>query len=80
MPGSKQKGLAKITSRGRMTIPKKIREAANLREGDLIAFEVEADHVVFRKVVPAEDGYLKGLSEVLGEWACREDDEAWRDL
>ena len=72
--------LAKITSRGQTTIPKKIREAANLREGDIIAFEVEADHVVVRKVISTEDDYLKGLSEVLGEWVSPEDEEAWRDL
>ena len=72
--------LARITSRGQTTIPKKIREAANLRKGDLIAFEVEVDHVVVRKVVPAEDDYLKGLSEVLSEWVSAEDEEAWRGL
>ena len=80
MPESKQKGLAKITSRGQTTIPKKIREAADLRAGDLIAFEVVADHVVVRKVVPGADDYLKGLSEVLSEWVSPEDEEAWRDL
>ena len=80
VPESRQKGLARITSRGQTTIPKKIREVANLREGDLIAFEVVADHVVVRKVVPAEDGYLKGISEVLSEWVSREDEETWRDL
>ncbi|MCY4488361.1 MAG: AbrB/MazE/SpoVT family DNA-binding domain-containing protein [Deltaproteobacteria bacterium] len=72
--------LAKITSRGQTTIPKKIRQAANLREGDLITFEVADDHVVVRKVIPAEDDYLKGLSEVLSEWVSPEDEEAWRDL
>ena len=72
--------LAKISSRGQTTIPKKIREAANLRAGDLIAFEVVADHVVVRRVVPEEDGYLKGLSQVLSEWVSPDDDEAWRDL
>ena len=72
--------LAKITSRGQTTIPKKIREAANLREGDMVAFEVEADHVVVRKVIVAEDDYLKGLSQVLSEWVSPEDEEAWRDL
>lgn len=73
-------GLARISSHGRTTIPKKIREAANLREGDLIAFKVVNDDVVLRKVVPAEAGYLRGLSEVLSEWTCPEDDEAWSDL
>ena len=72
--------LAKITSRGQTTIPKKIREAANLREGDLIAFKVEGNHVVVRKVIAGGDAYLQGLSEVLNEWVSPEDEEAWRDL
>ena len=72
--------LSKITARGQTTISKKIREAANLREGDMIAFEVEADHLVVHKVTPGRDDYLKGLSEVLSEWVSPEDEEAWRDL
>ncbi len=38
--------FAKITSRGQMTIPKRIREAADLDAGDVIAFEVEGNHHV----------------------------------
>ena len=72
--------LAKITARGQTTIPKRIREAANLREGDVIAFEIEGSHLVVRKVTPGQDGYLQGLSEVMSEWASPEDEEAWRDL
>ena len=72
--------LAKITARGQTTIPKSIREAANLREGDVLAFEIEGNHLVVRKVTPGLDDYLQGLSEVLSEWASPEDEEAWRDL
>ena len=72
--------LAKITARGQTTIPKRIREAANLREGDVIAFEIEGSHLVVRKVTPGQDDYLQGLSEVMSEWASLEDEEAWRDL
>ncbi len=72
--------LAKITSRGQTTIPKRIREAANLREGDVIAFEIEGSHLVVHKVTPGRDDYLQGLSEVMSEWASPEDEEAWRDL
>ncbi|MYK40338.1 MAG: AbrB/MazE/SpoVT family DNA-binding domain-containing protein [Gemmatimonadetes bacterium] len=72
--------LAKITSRGQTTIPKRIREAANLREGDVIAFEIEGSHLVVHKVTPGGDDYLQGLSEVMSEWASPEDEEAWRDL
>ena len=72
--------LAKITARGQTTIPKPIRDAANLQEGDLIAFEMEGDCLLLRKVTPGQDEYLQGLTEVFGEWASPEDEEAWRDL
>ena len=72
--------LAKITARGQTTIPKSIREAANLDSGDVIAFEIEGDHLVVRKVTPGQDNYLKGLSEILSEWVSPEDEEAWHDL
>ena len=72
--------FAKITSRGQTTIPKSIREAAGLDEGDVITFEVEGDHLVVRKVRPGQDDYVLGLSKVLNEWVSAEDEEAWRDL
>ena len=72
--------LARITARGQTTIPKGVREAANLREGDMLSFEIEGDHLVVRKVAPDRDGYLHGFPEVLGEWVSAEDEEAWRDL
>lgn len=72
--------LAKITARGQTTIPKGIREAANLKVGDLIAFEIEGDHLVVHRVTPGQDDYLRGLSKVLSEWVSPEDEEAWRDL
>jgi antitoxin PrlF len=36
---------AKITSKGQVTIPKDVREALGLREGDSLLFEVEGDKV-----------------------------------
>ena len=72
--------FAKITARGQTTIPKAVREAANLHEGDVIAFEIEGDRVVVHKVVPGRDEYLQGLGEVMGEWLSPEDEVAWRDL
>lgn len=72
--------FAKITARGQTTIPKKICDAANLHEGDVIAFDVEGDRVIVRKVVGGQNDYLRGLSESMGEWASPEDEAAWRDL
>ena len=72
--------LAKITARGQTTIPKSIRDAAGLSEGDVIAFAIEGNHLVVRKVTPGRAGCLQGLSGILSEWVSPEDEEAWRDL
>lgn len=73
--------LSRIMSRGQTTIPKKIREEADLREGDVIAFEVGNGHLVVRKVVsPKQDDYPSAVSRTMSEWNSPEDEEAWRDL
>ena len=72
--------LARITARGQATIPKRVREAANLNAGDLLSFEVQSDHLVIRKLPAAEDAHLHGVSRTLEEWTSPEDEEAWRDL
>ena len=72
--------VARITSRGRVTIPKSIREAADLHEGDAIAFVIEGDRLVLSKVVPDRYEYLHGLGEAMPEWLSPKDEEAWRDL
>ena len=72
--------LAKITANGQTTIPDSICKAANLAEGDVIAFGIKGDHVVIHKLTPDQDGYLRLLSSSLSEWASPEDEEAWRDL
>ena len=72
--------FSRISARGQTTIPKRIRDAAKLRPGDVIAFQVEGEHLLVRKVTERQDDYLQALSEVMSEWSSPEDDEAWRDL
>lgn len=72
--------LAKIGVRGRTTIPKAIREAVGLREGDAIAFEIEGERLMVHKVLPGQHEYLHGLSATMSEWLSPEDEEAWRGL
>jgi len=72
--------IARITAKGQMTIPKKVRDSAHLVTGDLVTFVVEGDLVQFRKVVPGGDEYLRSVQTTLGEWNSPEDEEAWRDL
>ena len=70
----------KIGAGGRTTIPKAVREAAGLREGDVIAFEVEGARLLVRKVVQGRHEYLHGVGAMMGEWLSPEDEHAWRDL
>ena len=72
--------VARITARGQTSIPKRIREGAGLVEGDVVAFEIEGDHLIVRKVARGRDEYLQGFSATVSEWASPEDEDAWRDL
>jgi antitoxin PrlF len=68
--------IARITSKGQMTIPKRIRDAARLTSGDVVVLEVEEGRVTMRKLPPAEDRYLTGVQETLEEWNSAEDEDA----
>lgn len=72
--------LARLTARGQTTIPKRIREAAGLRQGDVLAFDLVGDQVRVRKVTGPLDEYLRALQDTLHEWDSKEDEIAWRDL
>jgi AbrB family looped-hinge helix DNA binding protein len=41
---------AKITSKGQITVPKRIRTRLGVKEGDLLAFDDDGDKVVVRPV------------------------------
>ena len=72
--------FARVTSKGQMTIPKRVRQAAGLHTGDVVAFDLDGPRVSFRKISLSEDGYLKGAAATVAEWSSPEDDDAWRDL
>jgi len=71
---------SKITTKGQTTIPAHIRKAAHLEPGDLLAFEVEGDHLIVRKIRSPGDVYLRGVEGTLDEWSLPEDEEAWSEL
>jgi len=56
---------AKITSKGQITLPKKVRDILHLREGGVVVFEQENNTFVIK---PAESlldykGYLRGRAK-----------------
>ncbi len=56
---------AKITSKGQITLPKKVRDILHLREGGVVVFEQEKDTFVIRPSESLLDykGYLKGRAK-----------------
>ena len=72
--------VARMSARGRTTIPRSIREAAGIYVGDTLAFEVRGQQVVIRKASRDRDGATRDALEIMSEWTSSEDEEAWRDL
>ncbi|HLO64474.1 MAG TPA: type II toxin-antitoxin system PrlF family antitoxin [Azonexus sp.] len=73
--------IAKITSKGQTTIPQDVRTALKVSAGDLIAWEIGTDgSATVRRVQPMDIEYLKAVQGTLSEWACAEDEAAYRDL
>ncbi|HHG2224907.1 MULTISPECIES: AbrB/MazE/SpoVT family DNA-binding domain-containing protein [unclassified Synechococcus] len=57
--------VATLTVKGQVTVPKAVREALGLRQGDLLSWEL---------------AYLQGLERGLSEWSSPADENAFRDL
>ena len=73
--------LARVTAKGQATIPKRIREAAHIREGDMLAFDLDSNNrIIIRRIESTIDIELLALQETLSEWSSAQDEEAWRDL
>lgn len=72
--------VSKISSKGQVTIPKKVRESLRAGPGDLIEYQLQGKAVVVRRVEPFDHGFHAALSESLTEWSSPEDEEAFREL
>ncbi|WP_046061710.1 AbrB/MazE/SpoVT family DNA-binding domain-containing protein [Methylotuvimicrobium alcaliphilum] len=73
--------LAKISSKGQVTIPADVRKKLHLEAGDTIVWETSEDGRIWvRRINPLDVEYLSAVSGTLSEWSSVEDDEAYRDL
>ena len=61
MPGSGALEIAKITSRGQITIPKAIRLKMAVQSGDRLAFEVDNDGVLHAFPIRSAEKPLRGF-------------------
>ena len=72
--------VSKISRKGQVTIPKKVRKSLHANPGDFIEYEVEGDVVMVRRAEPFDRAFHAALSDTLTEWLSPEDEEAFRDL
>lgn len=71
---------SKVTGKFQTTIPTDIRKKLGIKQGDLVAFEIEDGKVVLRRVSPVDIEYVRSLAGTLSEWDSQNDDTAYRDL
>ncbi len=72
--------LATVTAKGQVTVPKAIREALGMRQGDRLSWEVDNGAARVKVVSPLDLDYLQGLDANLQDWASAADDEAFSEL
>lgn len=71
---------SRLSSKGQVTVPKKIRETIGLQPGDMIAYQVQNGVVTLKRVEPFDAAFHATLSKTLDEWTTPEDDQAFHDL
>jgi antitoxin PrlF len=69
-----------MTSKGQITIPKKVRAALGAAAGDTLGFEIQDGKVLVSKLAPFDAAWHEAISDTLDEWKSPEDEEAFRDL
>lgn len=68
--------FSRISSKAQTTLPRAIRLALGLKEGDRIAYAIEGDRVILTRADAALDDPFAGFSE----WHGEEDAKAFADL
>ena len=69
--------ISKLTSKARTTIPLAVRTALHLKEGEMIAYQIQTDRVVITRASrePVETSFA-----TFAEWAGEADQKAYADL
>ncbi len=71
---------SKLTTKYQTTIPEKVRKFLGLKQGDILAFEIQKKTVTIKKASPVDLQFAKSLEHTLSEWDSKNDEEAYRDL
>lgn len=71
---------SRISAKGQVTIPKKVRDKIGARPGDTIVYDIRGESVTLRRAQPFDVAFHSALSTTLDEWASPEDEKAFHDL
>ena len=67
---------SRLTSKGQTTIPSEVRKSLELRDGDLLFYEIESDKLVrIRKLEKVDMQWSRAIESTLSEWKGTEDDD-----
>ena len=72
--------ISRVSSKGQVTLPKRVREAIGVGPGDAVAYDVNKGVVTLRRLEPIDLAFHAGVESTLTEWGSKEDDEAYGDL
>jgi len=72
--------ISRVSSKGQVTLPKKVREAIGVGPGDAVVYDVSEGVVTLRRVEPIDLAFHAAVESTLTEWTSKEDDEAYGDL
>ncbi len=72
--------VSRISAKGQITVPKKLRDNLGLRPADYVSYELGDGCIILRRVEPFDAEYHAALSATLSEWTSPDDDDAFRDL
>lgn len=67
--------IARMTSKGQLTVPKPIRDRLKVSAGDSLVFEDRQGEIIIRKQSAVDELWNRGLAATLGEWADELDDD-----
>ena len=72
--------ISRVSSKGQVTLPKRVREAIGVGPGDAVAYDVNKGVVTLRRLEPIDLAFHAALESTLAEWSSKQDDEAYGDL
>jgi len=67
--------VSKMTSKGQVTIPIKVRESLGIKGGDSLSYEVHDDNAVIRRIPRIDVEWANSIENTLTEWVDELDDE-----